>query len=146
MLGNSGAAGGHHQLLARAGHTAYPLWSARVCLRGVTWAIFDLVIDTPAMLEAIKQSRNESEADMSDESGQSEQPQEQAPKWRDPISPERQEELQGYLDRWQAVTDHGERKRPFAKVRLTGADVFWLAEQSGHDKDGDVPNLQLEGG
>jgi uncharacterized protein YjbI with pentapeptide repeats len=84
---------------------------------------------------------------MSDASGQGEQEQsqEQAPKWGDPISPERQTELQGYLDRWQAETDHGERKGPFDHVMLTGADAYWLAEQSGRDTVGKVPNLHLEG-
>jgi Pentapeptide repeats (8 copies) len=75
----------------------------------------------------------------------------QVSKWGDPISPERQAELEGYLDRWQAETDHGERKGPFDRepgadygIRLTGADVFWLAELSGRDIHGEVPNLHLE--
>jgi hypothetical protein len=34
-------------------------------------------------------------------------------RWGDPISAERQAELQGYLDRWAAETDHGERAGPF---------------------------------
>jgi hypothetical protein len=72
-------------------------------------------------------------------------------RWGDPISAERQAELQGDLDRWAAETDHGERKGPFdwgqgeVGVVLTGADVFWLAEQSGRDDSGWVPNLRLEG-
>lgn len=72
-------------------------------------------------------------------------------RWCDPIPSERQAELQGYLDRWQAETDHGERKGPFAGeriylgVRLTGADMAWLAEQSGRGTLGSVPNLHLEG-
>jgi hypothetical protein len=93
---------------------------------------------------------------MSDAPGQSEQeqPQEQkqAPKWGDSISPERQAELQSYIDRWAAETDHGERKGPFDKepgarngFALTGADTYWLAEQSGPDELGRVPNLHLEG-
>jgi uncharacterized protein YjbI with pentapeptide repeats len=76
-----------------------------------------------------------------------------------PISAERQAELQGYLDRWAAETDHGERKGPFdqgldqygsPRVKLTGADVSWLAERSRR-RDGSggielgVPNLHLEG-
>jgi hypothetical protein len=61
-----------------------------------------------------------------------------------PISPERQAELQGYLDRWQAETDHGERKGPFHRVELAGADVYWLAEQSGRTAEGRVPSLHLE--
>ncbi len=69
-------------------------------------------------------------------------------RWGDPISEERQAELQGYLDRWQAESDHGERTGPFDAapqlgVPLTGADVFWLAEQSS-DGHGAVPNLHLE--
>src|SRR5690348_4550541 len=72
-------------------------------------------------------------------------------RWGDPISEERQSELQGYLDRWAAETDHGERKGPFdrrphsAGVSLTGADVSWLATQSGRNRLGRVPNLHLEG-
>jgi hypothetical protein len=72
-------------------------------------------------------------------------------RWGDQISEERQAELQGYLDRWAAETDHGEREGPFdevpreAGVRLTGADVFWLAKRSGRDEYGWVPNLHLEG-
>ena len=84
---------------------------------------------------------------MSDESGQDEQeqPEEQAPKWGDPISPERQAELQGYLDWWQAENDHGKRRGPFDRVKLTGADANWLADQSEHDEHKAVPNLHLEG-
>jgi len=68
--------------------------------------------------------------------------------WGDSISMERQQELQGYLDRWEAESDHGERKGPFdtqrmeerpltsqgvikdrntERLNLTGADVCWLA-------------------
>jgi len=74
-------------------------------------------------------------------------------RWGDAISVERQVELQGYLDRWAAVTDHGERRGPFdrggsgdeeRRPYLTGADVFWLAEQSGRLEYGGVPNLHLE--
>jgi hypothetical protein len=60
--------------------------------------------------------------------------------------------LQGYLDRWAAETDHGERKGPFDKqpgemygVALTGADVSWLVERSGFSGLTGVPNLHLEG-
>jgi uncharacterized protein YjbI with pentapeptide repeats len=50
-------------------------------------------------------------------------------RWGDPISEERQAELQGMLDAWAAPgTNHGNRKGPFDTVRLTGADVFWLTE------------------
>jgi uncharacterized protein YjbI with pentapeptide repeats len=64
-------------------------------------------------------------------------------RWGDPISEERQAELQGYLDRWAAETDHGERRGPFDlweregqageikiyRLNLTGADIYWLAEK-----------------
>src|SRR5215469_4851590 len=75
--------------------------------------------------------------------------------WGQPISPERQAELQGYLDRWEAETNHGGRKGPFdydkpnreewARRQLTGADVYWLAKQIGSDEYDAVPNLHLEG-
>jgi uncharacterized protein YjbI with pentapeptide repeats len=67
-------------------------------------------------------------------------------KWGDPISTERQVELQEYLDRWQAETDHGEREGPFHGVgmRLTGADVSWLAEQSGRNENRYASNLGLQ--
>jgi uncharacterized protein YjbI with pentapeptide repeats len=79
---------------------------------------------------------------MSDASEGSEQ--DETPQWGDPISEQRQAELQGSLDRWEAETDHGERKGPFAEVDLTGADVYWLAGQSSYIFAG-VPNLHLEG-
>ena len=143
------------------------------------------------MLETIKQSRKESEADMSDESeqGEREQSQEQKPKledplsearqhalqsmtdtvidlineeqhidwWGDPISEARQRALQGTLDTWNAPqADHGQRKGPFDDVYLSGADVFWLAEQIQDEQSkrkvgneasaiGNVPHLHLEG-
>jgi hypothetical protein len=71
-------------------------------------------------------------------------------RWGEPISAERQAELQGYLDRWEAETDHGEREGPFdggllkLSVDLTGADVLWLAEQSRRRLFGKVPDLHLE--
>jgi hypothetical protein len=64
--------------------------------------------------------------------------------WGQPISVERQVELQGYLDRWEAETEHGNRRGPFDSVKLGRADVYWLAEQSGRDEEGRVPNLHLE--
>jgi len=75
-------------------------------------------------------------------------------KWGDQISAERKAELQGYLDRWKTET-MGSRilQGPFSapgrgigeerQIRLTGADAFWLAEQSGRDRDGAVPRLKL---
>jgi uncharacterized protein YjbI with pentapeptide repeats len=65
--------------------------------------------------------------------------------WGQPISEERQRELQDFLDRWVVEPDHGARKGPFESVRLTGADVCWLAQQAGPDTLGNVPNLHLEG-
>jgi hypothetical protein len=59
------------------------------------------------MLEAIKQSRNRSEVDMSDESGQGdqEQPQERHTDWwGDPISEERQVELDALAERRRGET------------------------------------------
>jgi uncharacterized protein YjbI with pentapeptide repeats len=70
-------------------------------------------------------------------------------RWRDPIGAERQAELWGYLDRWEAETDHGERIGPFDNtpdgygVMLTGADVTWLAEHFLNELDF-VPDLHLE--
>ena len=64
--------------------------------------------------------------------------------WGQRISEERQAWLQGYLDRWAAETHHGKRKGPFHGMMLSGADAFWLAEQSGRDEYGMVPNLHLE--
>jgi uncharacterized protein YjbI with pentapeptide repeats len=88
---------------------------------------------------------------MSKQQGQA-GPEKPADAWGQPISEKRQVELQGYLDRWAAETDHGKRKGPFDKqpgedygVPLTGADVFWLVEQSGRDIVGSVSNLHLEG-
>jgi hypothetical protein len=64
--------------------------------------------------------------------------------WGQPISEERRVELQGYLDQWQAETDHGNRRGPFDGITLSRADVHWLAEQSGRNEEGQVPNLHLE--
>ena len=63
----------------------------------------------------------------------------------DQISADRQAELQRYIDRWQADAEHGERRGPFDRVALTGADVYWIAEQSGRDEQRYVPNLHLAG-
>lgn len=78
------------------------------------------------------------------------------PKWGEPISEERQRELQRRLDTWAAERDHGERKGPFdgelegGHIELTGADVFWLAERVRRDDffgnpPGSLPDLHLEG-
>lgn len=69
-------------------------------------------------------------------------------RWGDPISPKRQAELQSILDAWNASdANHGERRGPFHHVQLTGAEVCWLAEQSGRVGAfvGPAPNLHLEG-
>jgi hypothetical protein len=105
-----------------------------------------------AILEAIKRSTVKGRQYMSEESGHSDQEKtpEQVPKWGDPISPERQAELQQRLDQWRGETDHGERKGPFdggpdeRGMLLTGADVCWLADQSGRNEVGRVPDLHLE--
>src|SRR5262249_33113960 len=63
-------------------------------------------------------------------------------RWGEPISKERQAELDGYLQRWEAEErpggpGHGERAGPFAGatapepgVLLTGADVCYLAARA----------------
>jgi hypothetical protein len=76
-------------------------------------------------------------------------------RWGDPISAERQAELQAILDAWNAPgADHGARRGPFDRAgvndeegtlpRLSGADVRWLADQTGRSESGRVPNLHLE--
>ena len=65
--------------------------------------------------------------------------------WGQPLSPKREQGLQNLLDAWNAPhADHGGRRGPFDGVQLTGADVFWLAEQV-HNEYGLVSNLRLEG-
>jgi hypothetical protein len=65
--------------------------------------------------------------------------------WGQPISEERQRELAGMLAAWDAPgAKHGERKGPFDSVRLTGAEVAWLAEKSVRDRYNGAPNLHLE--
>jgi hypothetical protein len=79
--------------------------------------------------------------------------------WGQPISEGRQAELTELREVWDAPgADRGVRKRPFDGMVLSGADVSWLADQSGREaqslnpinlrpqKDhGRVPNLHLEG-
>lgn len=68
--------------------------------------------------------------------------------WGDPISAERQAELRTLAERQQAWVAQPEATRgdsAFEGVRLTGADVYWLAEASGRDEFGGLPNLHLEG-
>jgi hypothetical protein len=54
-------------------------------------------------------------------------------RWGDLISPERQAELQGYLERWQAETDHGERKKRVGRRDAGPPHVLfprWRAQQA----------------
>jgi flagellar motor protein MotB len=65
-------------------------------------------------------------------------------RWGDAISDARKAELQAILDAWNAPdADHGNRKGPFDQVALSGADVFWLANQVRKGGD-DVPDLHSE--
>jgi uncharacterized protein YjbI with pentapeptide repeats len=56
--------------------------------------------------------------------------------WGDDIREERKAELEQRLQAWEREADHGERKGPFVyapgefNLRLTGADVFWLAART----------------
>ncbi|HEX6796980.1 MAG TPA: pentapeptide repeat-containing protein [Ktedonobacterales bacterium] len=55
--------------------------------------------------------------------------------WGDDISPERQAELEQRLQAWEQEADHhSEQRGPFDRgetiLRLTGADVFWLAART----------------
>jgi hypothetical protein len=64
-------------------------------------------------------------------------------RWGEPITPAQQAELREMLEAWQALgADHGERAGPFEGVRLTGAEVGWLADHSGRDVQGLVPDLR----
>jgi Pentapeptide repeats (8 copies) len=83
-------------------------------------------------------------AQMSEQQGQR-PPQIRPDAYGQPISEGRQAELQRYLDQWAAETDHGERKGPLDGIILTGSDVSWLADQSGRNVIGAVPDLHLEG-
>jgi uncharacterized protein YjbI with pentapeptide repeats len=50
-------------------------------------------------------------------------------RWGDPVSVERQLELEQWLGQWASATasERNARNGPFAGVVLTGADVFWLS-------------------
>jgi hypothetical protein len=50
--------------------------------------------------------------------------------WGEAISADRQVQLQGYLDRWEGEAEHGDRNGPFHEVKLTGAEMFWLAART----------------
>jgi uncharacterized protein YjbI with pentapeptide repeats len=65
--------------------------------------------------------------------------------WRHRISEERQTELQAILEAWNAPgADHDNCDGPFDGLKLTGADLRWLANQTGYDGLGHAPNLHLE--
>ena len=67
-------------------------------------------------------------------------------RWGRPISEVRQAELRRMMDSWNASnTDHGGRSGPFYRKPLTGADVFWLAEEIARDESGSANSLPLEG-
>jgi hypothetical protein len=72
-------------------------------------------------------------------------------RWGDPISADRQAELQGHLDRWEAGADEDERGGPFGgrpramAMRLTGAGVYWLAAHRRPTLDDLAHSLHLEG-
>jgi uncharacterized protein YjbI with pentapeptide repeats len=75
-----------------------------------------------------------------------------AQRYSDPLSPERQAELQALLDAWAAPAAEGaegaepaRRASPFTGMRLTGADVAWLAQPHRNPKNSTVPGLHLEG-
>ena len=75
-------------------------------------------------------------------------------RYGDPLSPERQAELQALLDAARAPATEAEgeteaegvaRRPPFAGVRLSGADVAWLAAPLRNPDNRTVPDLHLEG-
>jgi hypothetical protein len=67
-------------------------------------------------------------------------------RWGDPISAERQDQLQAILDAWNTPgAKHGDKKGPFDQMGLVGADIYWLAERSGRNQSYGVPDLHLEG-
>ncbi len=69
-----------------------------------------------------------------------------ADRWGDQIPAERQAELQHALDTWDAPdADRSERRGPFDGQALTGADVFWLAEQISQVELGSANSLPLGG-
>jgi uncharacterized protein YjbI with pentapeptide repeats len=50
--------------------------------------------------------------------------------WGESITKQRAAELEAILHAWETEREHGERTGPFDAVRLTGADVFWLAARA----------------
>ncbi|HEX9039138.1 MAG TPA: pentapeptide repeat-containing protein [Ktedonobacterales bacterium] len=68
-----------------------------------------------------------------------------AQRYGDPLSPERQAELRAHLDNAATPVAEGETRKPlFAGVRLSGADVAWLAAPL-RNEHGATPDLHLEG-
>ncbi len=77
-------------------------------------------------------------------------------RWGDPISVERQAELQHILADWERHGDYRVQRGPFdsgtyflrgaggSVIDLTGADVYWLAQKAGIGTFG-APDLHLEG-
>lgn len=58
--------------------------------------------------------------------------------WGDDITDERKTTLEDLLRAWELQADHGDAMGAYERVKLTGADVFWLAARSlaGGDDDG----------
>ena len=76
--------------------------------------------------------------------------------WGQPITAERESELEAILADWDpSALNQLNRKSAFdafgrsveeqRRFRLTGADVFWLAQRHRPDQLGRVPDLHLEG-
>jgi hypothetical protein len=65
-------------------------------------------------------------------------------KWGEDMPETRKRELTETLRSWKAEADHGKRRGPFDGQELTGAEVYWLAEQV-RIKSIWVPDLHLEG-
>jgi uncharacterized protein YjbI with pentapeptide repeats len=70
-----------------------------------------------------------------------------ADKWGDPISEGRQAELRALFEQqkaWVAQPEPTRGESVFRGVRLTGAEVYWLAMESAPNAIGDAPHLHLE--
>lgn len=61
--------------------------------------------------------------------------------WGSAITSERKAELDAIIERWAAETERADRPGPLAGIRLTGADVFWLAARFRAERS----PLRLEG-
>lgn len=62
--------------------------------------------------------------------------------WGESITKQRADALEAILQEWEAVKEHSEKKGPFDKVKLSGADVFWLAARALAGPSGDVAQAQ----